>query len=47
MKDIGGIGMILSNTTINGEELITDSHLLPAVAVSEKCYEAWFNSTRS
>ncbi|KAK2980935.1 hypothetical protein RJ640_022914 [Escallonia rubra] len=36
VKDAGGIGMILSNTGSNGEELVADCHLLPAVAVGEK-----------
>ncbi|EPS61757.1 hypothetical protein M569_13035, partial [Genlisea aurea] len=36
VKDAGGIGMILSNTATNGEELVADCHLLPAVAVGEK-----------
>lgn len=36
VKDAGGVGMILSNTAANGEELVADSHLLPAVAIGEK-----------
>ncbi|KAK3447298.1 hypothetical protein EUGRSUZ_A02859 [Eucalyptus grandis] len=36
VKDAGGIGMILQNTAANGEELVADCHLLPAVAVGEK-----------
>lgn len=36
VKNAGGIGMILSNTNANGEELVADCHLLPAVAVGEK-----------
>lgn len=35
VKDAGGIGMILSNTNTNGEELVADSHLIPAVAIGE------------
>ncbi|KAL0317708.1 UNVERIFIED_CONTAM: Subtilisin-like protease SBT1.3 [Sesamum angustifolium] len=35
VKDAGGVGMILSNTAVNGEELVADCHLLPAVAVGE------------
>ncbi|XP_031260633.1 subtilisin-like protease SBT1.3 [Pistacia vera] len=35
VKDAGGVGMILSNTAANGEELVADCHLLPAVAVGE------------
>ncbi|KAF9614886.1 hypothetical protein IFM89_020983 [Coptis chinensis] len=33
VKDAGGVGMILANTAENGEELVADSHLLPAIAV--------------
>ncbi|KAF3781550.1 Subtilisin-like protease SBT1-3 [Nymphaea thermarum] len=33
VKEAGGIGMILANTDANGEELVADSHLLPATAV--------------
>ncbi|XP_021730191.1 subtilisin-like protease SBT1.3 [Chenopodium quinoa] len=36
VKQAGGIGMILANTAANGEELVADCHLLPAVAVGEK-----------
>lgn len=36
VKDAGGIGMILANTAASGEELVADSHLLPAVAVGMK-----------
>ncbi|KDP22364.1 hypothetical protein JCGZ_26195 [Jatropha curcas] len=35
-KDAGAVGMILSNTEANGEELVADCHLLPAVAIGEK-----------
>lgn len=35
-KDAGAVGMILSNTAANGEELVADCHLLPAVAVGER-----------
>jgi subtilisin family serine protease len=35
-KEAGAVGMILSNTAANGEELVADCHLLPAVAVGEK-----------
>ncbi|XP_057735807.1 subtilisin-like protease SBT1.3 [Arachis stenosperma] len=31
----GGVGMILTNTATNGEELVADCHLLPAVAIGE------------
>ncbi|CAJ1975746.1 unnamed protein product [Sphenostylis stenocarpa] len=33
VRDAGGVGMILANTEASGEELVADSHLLPAVAV--------------
>ncbi|XP_071686182.1 subtilisin-like protease SBT1.8 [Rutidosis leptorrhynchoides] len=36
VKDAGGIGMILGNTAESGEELVADSHTLPAVAVGRK-----------
>ncbi|CAN8253386.1 unnamed protein product [Cochlearia groenlandica] len=36
VKRAGGIGMILTNTPTNGEELVADSHLLPTIAVGEK-----------
>ncbi|KAL9317509.1 hypothetical protein ACSQ67_014026 [Phaseolus vulgaris] len=36
VKNAGGVGMILINTAANGEELVADCHLLPAVAVGEK-----------
>ncbi|CAO2823157.1 unnamed protein product [Amaranthus hypochondriacus] len=36
VKEAGGVGMILANTAANGEELVADSHLLPAVAVGLK-----------
>lgn len=32
----GGVGMIITNTAANGEELVADCHLLPAVAIGEK-----------
>ncbi|WCJ36554.1 Subtilisin-like protease SBT1.3 [Euphorbia peplus] len=35
-KNAGAVGMILSNTAVNGEELVADCHLIPAVAVGEK-----------
>ncbi|GMP24244.1 hypothetical protein CsSME_00001576 [Camellia sinensis var. sinensis] len=40
VKDAGGVGMILSNTAANGEELVADCHLLPAVAVGETAGKA-------
>ncbi|KAL4563747.1 hypothetical protein LXL04_027792 [Taraxacum kok-saghyz] len=36
VKEAGGIGMILANSAANGEELVADSHLLPALAVGRK-----------
>ncbi|KAF7850202.1 hypothetical protein BT93_L5748 [Corymbia citriodora subsp. variegata] len=36
VRDAGGVGMILANTAANGEELVADSHLIPAVAVGRK-----------
>ncbi|KAJ8555401.1 hypothetical protein K7X08_012897 [Anisodus acutangulus] len=36
VKEADGVGMILANTPETGEELVTDSHLLPAVAVGRK-----------
>ena len=36
VKEAGGIGMILGKTSESGEELVADSHLLPAVAVGKK-----------
>ncbi|KAK1366650.1 subtilisin-like protease SBT1.3 [Heracleum sosnowskyi] len=36
VKNAGGVGMILANTAENGEELIADCYLLPAVNVGEK-----------
>ncbi|KAF2287126.1 hypothetical protein GH714_038358 [Hevea brasiliensis] len=36
VRDAGGIGMILANTEVSGEELVADSHLLPAVSVGRK-----------
>ncbi|GFY84267.1 subtilase 1.3 [Actinidia rufa] len=40
VKDAGGVGMLLSNTAVNGEELVADSHLLPAVAMGETAGKA-------
>ncbi|KAG7014803.1 Subtilisin-like protease SBT1.3, partial [Cucurbita argyrosperma subsp. argyrosperma] len=36
VKNAGGVGMILANTAANGEELVADCHLVPAVAVGER-----------
>ncbi|XP_068658667.1 subtilisin-like protease SBT1.4 [Aristolochia californica] len=35
VKMAGGVGMILANTAESGEELIADSHLIPATMVGE------------
>ncbi|KAL3840470.1 hypothetical protein ACJIZ3_025061 [Penstemon smallii] len=35
VKDAGGIGMILSNTDIFGEELVADAHFIPTAAVGQ------------
>ncbi|KAF7809901.1 subtilisin-like protease SBT1.7 [Senna tora] len=40
VKSAGGLGMVLTNTAANGEELVADAHLLPATAVGEKAGEA-------
>ncbi|XP_044952221.1 subtilisin-like protease SBT1.4 [Hordeum vulgare subsp. vulgare] len=36
VQEAGGIGMILANTEESGEELIADSHLIPATMVGQK-----------
>ncbi|KAJ4745925.1 Subtilisin-like protease [Rhynchospora pubera] len=36
VKEAGGVGMILVNQAANGEELLADSHILPAIAVGAK-----------
>nr|GEU72280.1 subtilisin-like protease SBT1.8 [Tanacetum cinerariifolium] len=36
VKEVGRVGMLLGNTAESGEELVADSHLLPAVAVGMK-----------
>ncbi|XP_038711320.1 subtilisin-like protease SBT1.8 [Tripterygium wilfordii] len=36
VREAGGVGMILANTAASGEELVADSHLVPAVAVGKK-----------
>lgn len=36
VKQAGGAGMVLANTEASGEELVADSHLLPAVAVGRR-----------
>ncbi|KAL3830043.1 hypothetical protein ACJIZ3_018845 [Penstemon smallii] len=36
VKAAGGVGMILANTEVIGEELLADAHLVPTVAVGKK-----------
>lgn len=36
VKQAGGVGMILANLADSGEELVADSHLLPATMVGQK-----------
>ncbi|KAF9615038.1 hypothetical protein IFM89_021609 [Coptis chinensis] len=36
VREAGGIAMILANTAASGEEMVADSHLIPAVAVGRK-----------
>ncbi|CAK7347457.1 unnamed protein product [Dovyalis caffra] len=36
VKDSGGLGMILANTELYGEELVADAHLLPTAAVGQR-----------
>ncbi|KAG2635265.1 hypothetical protein PVAP13_2NG340800 [Panicum virgatum] len=40
VKQAGGVGMVLANTAQSGEEVVADSHLLPAVAVGAKSGDA-------
>ncbi|KAJ8762469.1 hypothetical protein K2173_007908 [Erythroxylum novogranatense] len=40
VKDSGGLGMILANTEVYGDELVADAHLLPSAAVSQKVGDA-------
>lgn len=40
VKAAGGVGMVLSNTAANGEELVADAHLLPATTVGQKSGDA-------
>ncbi|KAJ6837716.1 subtilisin-like protease SBT1.3 [Iris pallida] len=47
VKEAGGLGMILANTAANGEELVADSHLLPAVAIGEIAGKAIKQYTRT
>lgn len=36
VRSLGGVGMVLANTAANGEELVADSHMLPAAAVGRR-----------
>ncbi|KAJ0983802.1 hypothetical protein J5N97_002158 [Dioscorea zingiberensis] len=50
VKLAGGAGMILANTADNGEELLADSHLIPATMVGEKAgniIRSYIRSTNS
>jgi subtilisin family serine protease len=40
VKQAGGVGMVLANTAQSGEEVVADSHLLPAVAVGARSGDA-------
>ncbi|KAL6846210.1 hypothetical protein ACP4OV_023658 [Aristida adscensionis] len=40
VKQAGAAGMVLANTAQSGEEVVADSHLLPAVAVGAKSGDA-------
>lgn len=40
VKSAGGVGMVLSNTPANGEELVADAHMIPATAVGQKSGDA-------
>jgi subtilisin family serine protease len=40
VQDAGGVGMILANSAANGDELVADSHLLPALAVGDTAGKA-------
>lgn len=50
VKNAGGVGMILANTAESGEEVVVDSHLLPASAVGYDegvAIKAYLSSTGS
>ncbi|KAJ7966548.1 Subtilisin-like protease [Quillaja saponaria] len=47
VKEAGGIGMILANSEYYGEELVADSHALPAAAVGQKSGDAIKNYVSS
>ncbi|KAF9687512.1 hypothetical protein SADUNF_Sadunf02G0101300 [Salix dunnii] len=40
VKDSGGLGMILANTELYGEELVADAHLLPTAAMGLRTADA-------
>ncbi|KAL3833277.1 hypothetical protein ACJIZ3_008013 [Penstemon smallii] len=40
VKAAGGIGMVLTNTAANGEEMVADAHLLPTTAVGQTSGDA-------
>ncbi|XP_050214024.1 subtilisin-like protease SBT1.7 [Mercurialis annua] len=40
VKSVGGIGMILANTELYGDELVADAHLLPTAAVGQTSGDA-------
>ncbi|KAL6573016.1 hypothetical protein OROHE_002492 [Orobanche hederae] len=40
VQNAGGLGMILANVDVNGEELVADAHLLPAMAVGLRAANA-------
>lgn len=40
VREAGGVGMVLTNTAANGEELVADAHLLPGTGVGQKTGDA-------
>ncbi|XP_061961642.1 subtilisin-like protease SBT1.7 [Populus nigra] len=40
VRDSGGLGMILANTELYGEELVADAHLLPTSTVGQRTADA-------
>ncbi|XAR61950.1 Cucumisin [Bertholletia excelsa] len=40
VKAAGGVGMILTNTELYGEELVADAHLIPTVALGQRSGDA-------
>ncbi|XXG81659.1 hypothetical protein AAC387_Pa09g2239 [Persea americana] len=47
VQTAGGVGMIMANTAESGEELIADSHLIPATMVGQIAGDKIRNYTRS